>query len=210
MNWDKAREQLVKILRAEGINNQAVLEAIAKTPRHLFIDPQHINSAYENHPITIGYGQTISQPFVVARMTELLLQDSPIKKVLEIGTGSGYQAALLSELVDDVYTIERIEALYLEAKQRLEAMRYTNIHVRYGDGREGWPEQAPFDGIIVTAGAMDLPDNLLKQLADGGRLVIPVGERISQRLLVITRNKDKFITDEYDPVIFVPLLPGKE
>jgi protein-L-isoaspartate(D-aspartate) O-methyltransferase len=210
MNWDKAREGLVKILRSEGINNQAVLDAIANTPRHLFIDPQHIDSAYDNHPLSIGHGQTISQPFIVARMTELLLRAGPLKKVLEIGTGSGYQSALLSQLVDDVYTIERIEALYQEAKQRLEAMHYTNVYFRYGDGREGWLEQAPFDGIIVTAGAIDLPDDLLKQLADGGRLVIPVGEYVSKRLLVITRTKDKFVTQEYDPVIFVPLLPGKE
>lgn len=198
-------------LKAEGIRHPAVLAAIAAVPRHHFVREDLEDLAYHDEPLPIKCGQTISQPYVVARMTELLLGDAvePMTRVLEIGTGSGYQAAVLSQLVDTVYTVERYESLYQEAKKRFQVLGYTNIHCLHGDGYLGWPEHAPYEGIIVTAGATEIPNALRQQLTDYGRLIIPVGVQFgSQELVLITRHGDQFEYQRFDPVVFVPLLHG--
>lgn len=205
----RSSSTLIEQLKFEGIRNEAVLAAMARVPRHRFVRDEMQDFAYADEALPIECGQTISQPFVVARMTELLLGDQKLNSVLEVGTGSGYQAAILAQLVPNVYTIERYETLHEQAKKRFLTLGYTNIHCMHGDGYEGWPEKAPFDGIIVTAGATEVPDLLKEQLADGGRLVIPVGVQFgSQELLVITRHDDQFSVERYDPVVFVPLLHG--
>lgn len=198
---------LIKSLQLKGIKNRHVLKAIENTPRELFVPKDSIPFAYEDIPLSIDCGQTISQPYVVARMTALLIEKKP-RKVLEVGTGSGYQAAILARLVPEVYSIERIKLLYEKAKQRLEALKLTNIELTYGDGYLGWPEKAPFDGIIVTAAAPAVPQALLEQLNDGGRLIIPVGESFSQRLHLIDKFKENYKTQYLDAVRFVPLLGG--
>lgn len=196
-------------LRSEGIRNEKVLQAIAKVPRDQFVREDLKSFAYEDEALPIECGQTISQPFVVARMTELLLSHGPMKKVLEVGTGSGYQAAVLAELVDEVYTIERIKKLYDQSKARFKSLHYKNIHTLHGDGYQGWPEHAPYDGIIVTAAATEVPRELQNQLADNGCLVIPVGVQFStQELITITRKGKHFKKESYDYVVFVPMLHG--
>ena len=193
-------EQIV----ARGVKDQRVLAAMRKVPRHLFVPENLIPEAYDDTPLPIGHGQTISQPYIVALMTELL-QLSGDEKVLEVGTGSGYQAAVLGELAKEVYTIEIVEPLARQAAERLRELGYTNVHVRHGDGYDGWPEQAPFDGIIVTAAPEQIPKPLLEQLKPGGRLVIPVGAW-SQDLLVVTKSPDGKITRQVViPVRFVPM-----
>lgn len=203
-------EQLVALLKKKGINNAAVLEAIRKTPRHFFIESVLASQAYSDTALPIAHHQTISQPFVVARMTELLVADKNLHKVLEVGTGSGYQAAVLANLVDEVYSVERIEVLYQAAKQRLEQLGLNNVFTKLDDGANGWPEAAPFDGIIVTAATSVIPQLLLDQLADGGRLIIPVGHVGYQELYVITREGNEYVTQILDAVVFVPLLSGIE
>lgn len=203
-------EELVALLKRKGIANAAVLNAISKTPRHFFIDPTFAAQAYQDKALPIAHKQTISQPFIVARMTELLLANNHFHKVLEVGTGSGYQSAVLAQMVDEVYTIERIEGLYKEAKQRLQQLGLSNVFTKLSDGANGWPEVAPFDGIIVTAAASHVPQILLEQIAEGGRMVIPIGESDYQALHVISRNENNFSTAVYDPVIFVPFLSGTE
>jgi protein-L-isoaspartate(D-aspartate) O-methyltransferase len=181
-----------------------VLEAMEKVPRHEFVPPAQRASAYRNRPLTIGAGQTISQPFIVALMTDLLAPKTG-DKVLEIGTGSGYQAAVLGELVSEIYTIEVVEPLGLESAAALHRLGYNNVHTRIGDGYKGWPGEAPFDSIIVTAAPDHIPPALLEQLKPGGRLVIPVG-KLSQELLVVTKNADGSTSREVVvPVQFVPL-----
>lgn len=171
----QAREQLVEAIEAEGVRDADVLRAMRTVPRHKFVPPEYMDQAYENHPLPIGFGQTISQPYIVAWMTELL-ELQPGEKVLEIGTGSGYQAAVLAELgYVEVYTIEIIPELATQAAERLQSLGYSQVRVRQGDGYYGWPEQAPFDAIIVTAAPDHLPAPLAEQLAEGGRLVIPIG-----------------------------------
>lgn len=204
-------DELVAELRLEGIKNEAVLAAIAATPRHLFVTAETSHLAYTNHALPIDSGQTISQPYVVAKMTELLLENSHINKVLEIGTGSGYQAAVLAKVANEVYTIERIQHLYEQAKNLLQELDYKNVHIIYADGNKGGEDNAPFDAIIVTAATNAVPQALLDQLAIGGRLVIPVGGGLGQQIQVQTKQADaKFQIDNYDPVIFVPMLPGTE
>ncbi len=207
MTSKRTRLRLVQQLRDEGIRNEAVLEAMAEVPRHLFVEEALQNRAYDNIPLPIGDGQTISQPYIVAKMTEVLAS-GPLHKVLEIGTGSGYQAAVLAQMVEQVYSIERIEALYKSAKNLFPQLGLRNIQVRYGDGEQGWAEQAPFDGIIVTAAVEQVPEGLLMQLADSGRMVIPVGSANSQVLQVITRMGDHFQTVNLDPVRFVAFQEG--
>ena len=188
-----------------------VLKAMAKVPRHRFVPPHEVPYAYENRPLPIGQGQTISQPFIVGLMTDFLdLKESD--KVLEVGTGCGFQAAVLGELAREVYTIELIEPLGKEAAARLAALGYRNVNARVGDGYRGWPEAAPFDAIIVTAAAPTLPAALVEQLKPGGRLVVPVGEQyLGQDLLVIHKQADgKTVSRKVLPVRFVPLVPGKE
>jgi protein-L-isoaspartate(D-aspartate) O-methyltransferase len=186
-----------------------VLEAMEKVPRHEFVPPAQRHSAYRNRPLSIGAGQTISQPFIVALMTDLLAP-KPGDKVLEVGTGSGYQAAVLGELVKNLYTIEIVEPLGIEAAAVLSRLGYKNVHTRIGDGYKGWPEEAPFDSIIVTAAPDHIPPELIAQLKPGGRLVIPVG-KLSQDLLVITKNEDGSTSrEQIVPVQFVPLTREKK
>ncbi len=186
--------------------DERVMQVMAKVPRHEFVPESQQNNAYLNQPLPIGHGQTISQPYIVALMTDLIASQGD-SKVLEIGTGSAYQAAILAELVDRVYTIEVIEALGVEARERLQRLRYDNVETRIGDGYYGWPEAAPFDAIVVTAAASHVPPPLIKQLKRGGRMVIPVGSRfLTQQLLLIEKGEDDRIsTRQVLPVRFVPL-----
>jgi protein-L-isoaspartate(D-aspartate) O-methyltransferase len=209
MTSQRTRDRLVRRLREEGISNERVLEVIRDTPRHLFVDEALASRAYEDTALPIGYNQTISQPYIVAAMTDLIIKNNP-QKLLEIGTGSGYQAAVLAPLVPKVYTVERIEPLARQARQRFRKLGLRNIRASYSDGTEGLPEFAPYDAIITTAAAEIIPQALLEQLSpDGGRLVIPVGGRACQTLTVVTRNYDKYEYEELDPVVFVPLLSGQ-
>lgn len=192
-------------LRRRDILDQRVLEAMAKIPRHHFVSADYQSWAYDDRPLSIGEGQTISQPYMVALMTESLGLKGP-ERVLEIGTGSGYQTAILAELSRTIFTVERIEALTRKARQILHELGYANIFFFTGDGTRGWPEKAPFDGIIVTAGAPEIPDTLKYQLAEGGRLVIPVGPRYSQTLYKVTRKGEQFIQEESTGCVFVPLV----
>jgi protein-L-isoaspartate(D-aspartate) O-methyltransferase len=207
MTSQRTRDRLVQRLRSEGIVNAAVLEAIRATPRHLFVDEALASRAYEDTALPIGSGQTISQPYIVARMTELLLEVEP-RKVLEVGTGSGYQAAILSSLVDKVYSTERIDTLASQARQRFRKLGYRNVRVQHSDGTWGWPQFEPFDAIIVTAGGEEIPKSLLEQLAVGGRLVMPLGGRTQQTLVSVTRTPTVYERVDLDPVIFVPLVGG--
>lgn len=207
MTSQRVRDRLVQRLRDNGIDNENVLNAIRTVPRHLFIDEALASRAYEDTALPIGHSQTISQPWVVARMTEALLQNSP-KKVLEIGTGSGYQAAVLAALGLEVYTVERIGDLLRQARKRFRTLGM-NVRSKHDDGRIGWPEHAPFDAIIVTAAAPALVDGLIGQLAVGASLVAPVGGASSQSLLKLTRRADGGVDEvELAAVSFVPLLSG--
>jgi len=209
MTSQRTRDRLVMRLREKGIRNEKVLDVIGNTPRHLFVDEALASRAYEDTALPIGYNQTISQPYVVALMTDLVTRNNP-HKVLEIGTGSGYQAAVLAPLVEKIYTVERIEPLASQARQRFRKLGIRNVRASYSDGTEGLPEFAPYDAIITTAAAETIPDALLEQLSpDGGRLIIPVGGRTCQTLTVVTRQGDAFEREDLDPVIFVPLLTGQ-
>jgi protein-L-isoaspartate(D-aspartate) O-methyltransferase len=214
MTSQRRRDQLVERLREEGIKNEEVLRVIGNMPRHLFVDEAMANRAYEDSALPIGFSQTISQPFIVARMTEAVLGDNPAEKpqkILEIGTGSGYQAAVLSMLVAKVYTVERIQELYKRAQELIQRLQLRNIQCKYDDGTLGWPQQAPFDAIIVTAAPSQVPEALLDQLAVGGRMIIPVGENGQpQRLYRIERNAEGFIRRELELVSFVPFLSGRD
>jgi len=206
MDFESARERMVRTqMMARGIRDPLVLEAVRKVPRERFVKGPMKNQAYEDHPLPIGENQTISQPYIVALMTEAL-ELTGRNKSLEIGTGSGYQAALLAELSRAVYTMERIPSLLEEAKETLDGLGYTNIHYRLFDGTLGWEEEAPFDAIIVTAGTPEIPEPLLDQLAEGGRLVIPVGDRTSQVLIRVRRRREKFEQEDLGGVRFVPLV----
>jgi protein-L-isoaspartate(D-aspartate) O-methyltransferase len=207
MTSQRTRDRLVKRLREHGIRNQRVLDVIGATPRHIFIDEALSHRAYEDTALPIGYGQTISQPFIVALMTQALL-NKPRQRVLEIGTGSGYQTAVLAALVKRVYTVERIAPLIERARERFRALQLRNIRLKYDDGNMGWPEQGPFDGIIVTAAARSIPDALIAQLEIGGRMVIPVGDDATQELKVIDNTPDGLREESLDYVRFVPLLRG--
>lgn len=209
MTSQRTRNRLVDELRRKGITNQRVLSVIASTPRHLFIDEALASRAYENISLPIGYGQTISQPYIVARMTEILLDNFQPQKVLEVGTGSGYQSAILSPLFQSVYSVERILPLLSNARQRFKQLRLNNILTSHSDGSWGWPEKAPFDAIIVTAAPDDMPMQLLEQLNEGGRLISPVGVHGAQELYLYTRRENKFIRSKIEEVSFVPLLSGK-
>lgn len=208
MTSQRTRERLAKRLQDNGIYNSQVLDVIKKTPRHIFVDEALSSRAYEDTALPIGHGQTISQPYIVARMTEALLADGPREKVLEIGTGSGYQTAVLAQLVNQVYSVERIQALQIKARARLREMRLSNVKFKYDDGTLGWLENAPYDGIIVTAAPKSIPDQLLMQLAIGGRMLIPAGDDGGQVLRLITRDKEGYVEQILDGVQFVPLLDG--
>jgi protein-L-isoaspartate(D-aspartate) O-methyltransferase len=204
----RTRERLVSRLRAAGIRNPDVLEAIRTVPRHLFVDEALAGRAYEESALPIGHGQTISQPYMVARMSELLLERGPVYALLEVGTGSGYQAAVLAHLVRRVYTVERVGALHENARERMRHLKLRNVRFRHADGAQGWPEYAPFDGILVTAAPASVPKGLTSQLAPGGQMVIPVGRRNDQMLVRITRTAQGYVHEDLEQVTFVPLLGG--
>jgi len=206
MTSQRTRMRLVERLREGGIERLDVLDAIARVPRHIFLDEALSHRAYEDTALPIGHQQTLSQPWVVARMTELLMASEP-GRVLELGTGSGYQAAVLAELVEEVYSIERIGALHRQARERMQRLGYRNVHLRLGDGNQGWPDAAPFDGMIVTAAPGGPPEALLSQLDEGGTMVVPIGTN-TQVLTCITRRGDDFEYREKEPVRFVPVLGG--
>ena len=209
MTSQRTRDRLVQRLRDNGIRNEAVLEQIRNVPRHLFVDEALASRAYEDTALPIGLGQTISQPWVVARMTEALLDGFTGEKVLEIGTGCGYQTAVLAPFVKKIYTVERIKELMRKTRQRLYDLDIYNVQFRPGDGWEGWPKYAPYDGIIVAAAADELPEKLLQQMAPGARMIIPVGRTGYQDLLQVTRKDDHFEEVSLGAVSFVPLVHGK-
>jgi protein-L-isoaspartate(D-aspartate) O-methyltransferase len=208
MTSARTRDRLVQRLSSHGIRSEAVLNQIRNVPRHLFVDEALASRAYEDTALPIGHGQTISQPYVVARMTEALLDGFEGEKVLEIGTGCGYQTAVLAPLVKKIYSVERIPDLLRKTKQRLRELDIYNVQFRPGDGWEGWPKYAPYDGIIVAAAASVVPEKLLEQLAPGGRLVMPVGPPGYQELMLVTRKQDHFEERTLGGVSFVPLVPG--
>ena len=208
MTSQGTRDRLVKRLRDKGIKDERVLRAIATVPRHVFVDEALSSRAYEDSALPIGQSQTISQPWVVARMTEVLLEGRKLEKVLEVGTGSGYQAAILSVLVSQVFTVERIEELLKQARKRFHSLKMNNIISRYADGHIGWASQAPFDGIIGTAAATEIPLELTDQLAEGGVLVMPVERNGEQRLVSIVKTEEGLEEKDLGGVIFVPMLSG--
>jgi protein-L-isoaspartate(D-aspartate) O-methyltransferase len=208
MTSARTRDRLVQRLRDQGITSLAVLDRIRNVPRHIFVDEALGSRAYEDTALPIGFGQTISQPYIVARMTEALLQGGVVHKVLEVGTGCGYQTAVLAPLVDRIYTIERIEPLLERAKERLKELDVRNVRFRHGDGSLGWKTQAPFDGILVAAAPLVVPEALLKQLQVGGRLLVPVGPEGEQELVRFTRREQRIDRESLGPVAFVPLLGG--
>lgn len=208
MTSARTRDRLVQRLKDHGIRSEPVLTQIRNVPRHLFVDEALASRAYEDTALPIGLGQTISQPWVVARMTEALLDGFEGETVLEIGTGCGYQTAVLSPLVKKIYTVERIKELQRKTRERLHGLDIHNVQFKPGDGWEGWPKYAPYDGIIVTAAADELPEKLLKQLAPGGRMVIPIGPPGCQELTLVTRKDDHFEQVSLGAVSFVPLVHG--
>jgi protein-L-isoaspartate(D-aspartate) O-methyltransferase len=208
MTSARTRDRLVQRLREQGIANLAVLERIRNVPRHIFVDEALGSRAYEDTALPIGYGQTISQPYIVARMTEALLEAGPADNVLEVGTGCGYQTAVLAPLVARVHTIERIEPLLARARERLKELGIRNVRFRHGDGTLGWKAHAPFDGILVAAAPLTVPDALLKQLKVGGRLIVPIGPEGEQQLVRFTRREQRVEREPLGSVAFVPLLGG--
>ncbi|MCV6637282.1 protein-L-isoaspartate(D-aspartate) O-methyltransferase [Candidatus Albibeggiatoa sp. nov. NOAA] len=202
------RQQLIERLQQKGIETPEILDIIYKVPRHFFVDEALSSHAYADHPLPIGHSQTISQPFIVAKMTELLWHNAPHGKVLEIGTGCGYQTAVLAHLFDQVYSVERIASLAGKAYERLKFLEFTNIAFSHSDGFDGWPDNAPYQAIIVTAAPESLPPNLLGQLDVNGCLIIPVGHTGQQQLLKIIRKPNCYEQHVLDPVSFVPLKEG--
>jgi protein-L-isoaspartate(D-aspartate) O-methyltransferase len=204
----RTRNRLIERLREEGIKNLGVLEVMRSTPRHIFVDEALASRAYEDTALPIGLGQTISQPYIVARMTEILFEDGPLNTVLEVGTGSGYQTAVLAQMVGRVYSVERIEPLLQQATLRLREMGLTNVRTKLSDGGMGLPEYAPYDGIMVTAAPAGIPLALVDQLRVGGRLVLPVGSDREQVLVKVTKREDGYDKEMLERVVFVPLLGG--
>lgn len=207
MTSQRTRERMVQRLVEQGIVNIAVLEAMRAVPRHLFLDEAMAHRAYEDTALPIGYQQTLSQPYIVARMTELLLTDRSPGRVLEIGSGSGYQSVVLAHLVDEVYALERIKPLLQAARKRLRQLKVRNVQMRHGDGFEGWASQGPFDSILCAAAPERVPADLTDQLAPGGRLVIPIG-RQEQELVLVERGEEGLTQNAVEAVRFVPLVPG--
>ncbi|MGB3611541.1 MAG: protein-L-isoaspartate(D-aspartate) O-methyltransferase [Cellvibrio sp.] len=211
MTSQRTRERLIQRLTEQGVTNIRVLDVIRNTPRHIFLDEALSHRAYEDTALPIGYGQTLSQPYIVARMTEILLGASggKLEKVLEVGTGSGYQTTILAQLVGQVFSVERIKPLQDKARDRLRQLGLRNVQLKHADGGFGWPEMGPYDGILSTAAPRAVPEELLAQLAPNGVLVIPVGGQ-EQELHLIMRDGDteKFVTQKLEPVKFVPLLSG--
>ncbi|MDQ2639308.1 MAG: protein-L-isoaspartate(D-aspartate) O-methyltransferase [Pseudomonadota bacterium] len=208
MTSARTRDRLVQRLRDQGIHDLRVLERIRNLPRHIFVDEALASRAYEDTALPIGWGQTISQPYIVARMTQALISGGLPEKVLEVGFGCGYQTAVLSPFAQKIFSIERIEPLVDRAKQRMKELGIRNVKLKHGDGMKGWPTQAPFEGIIVAAAPLTLPEPLLNQLAVGGRLVVPVGPEGQQQLLRVTRRETGLQKEVLGPVAFVPMLGG--
>jgi len=209
MTSKRTRDRLVQRLREQGIRSEDVLNQIRNVPRHLFVDEALASRAYEDTALPIGLGQTISQPYVVARMTEALLDGFQGETVLEIGTGCGYQTAVLAPLVKKIYTVERIPELLRKTRQRLRDLDIYNVQFRPGDGWEGWRKYGPYDGIIVAAAAAEIPEKLLQQLAPEGRMILPVGPPGRQDLVMVTKKNDHYEQVSLEPVSFVPLIKGK-
>ncbi|MGB0204151.1 MAG: protein-L-isoaspartate(D-aspartate) O-methyltransferase [Neptuniibacter sp.] len=209
MTSQRTRDRLINRLREQGINSEDVLSVMRETPRHIFIDEALAHRAYEDTALPIGYNQTISQPFIVARMTETLLAAGPLEKVLEVGTGSGYQTSILAPLVAELYSVERIRPLQEKARNRLRMLGIKNVNLKHTDGGMGWAAKAPFDGILAACAPEDVPEELMQQLAVGGRLIIPVGGSDNQELkLVVRESENEFSTQVLECVKFVPLLSG--
>ena len=209
MTSQRTRDRLINRLQQQGINDERVLEVMRHVPRHIFVDEALAHRAYEDTALPIGYGQTISQPYIVAQMTQLLLQDGKPYSVLEIGTGCGYQTAILASIFPQVYSVERIEALYQQARQRLAELEFYNVQLRHTDGTAGWPNLSyHFDRIIMTAACTEIPEALVAQLNPGGVMVLPFDDGHDQTLLKITRNSDGLVSESMEKVAFVPLLPG--
>jgi protein-L-isoaspartate(D-aspartate) O-methyltransferase len=208
MTSARTRDRLVQRLREQGIKNVEVLDRVRNIPRHIFVDEALSSRAYEDTALPIGFGQTISQPYIVAKMTESLLDGGPLQNVLEVGTGCGYQTAILSGLVGKIATIERLEPLVKRAKERLKELGIKNVKFRHGDGTAGWPTHAPYDGILVAAAPLRIPEALLDQLAVGGRMLMPVGPEGKQELVRFTKREQKIDRQSLGPVAFVPLLGG--
>ena len=209
MTSARTRTRLVERLRAEGIKNEELLKIIGLTPRHLFIDEGLSHRAYEDTALPIGMGQTISQPYIVARMTEMLMETGSMNKVLEIGTGCGYQTSILGKVAKTVFTVERIRALHMQARKTLTGIGQHNIQYLFADGFNGWHQYAPFDGIIVTAAPPSIPEKLVSQLADGGRMMIPLGSTESSQDLILVQRKGTKIEETFiEKVKFVPLVSG--
>jgi len=208
MTSARTRDRLEQRLREQGIANLAVLDRIRNVPRHIFVDEALGSRAYEDTALPIGFGQTISQPYIVARMTEALLEAGAAENVLEVGTGCGYQTAVLAPLVARLYTIERIEPLLVRARERLKELGIRNVRFRHGDGTLGWKAHAPFDGILVAAAPLTVPEALVKQLRVGGRLLVPIGPEGEQELVRFTRREQGVLRESIGAVAFVPLLGG--
>ena len=209
MTSQRTRDRLIRRLQQQGIDNELVLDVMGRIPRHLFVDEALAHRAYEDTALPIGYGQTISQPFIVAHMTQLLLTDGVPNSVLEIGTGCGYQTAVLASIFPQVYSVERIGALYLQAKKRLADMEFFNVQLRHTDGNGGWPNPSySFDRIIMTAACREIPQNLTQQLGNGGNMVFPFDDGKDQTLTRLSRSEEGFVSESLEKVIFVPLLPG--
>jgi protein-L-isoaspartate(D-aspartate) O-methyltransferase len=208
MTSARTRDRLVQRLRDQGIVNPAVLDRIRNVPRHIFVDEALGSRAYEDTALPIGFGQTISQPYIVARMTEALLEGGPLSRVLEVGTGCGYQTAVLSPLVTTIYTIERIAPLMERARDRIKELGMKNVRFRHGDGSVGWKAHGPFDGILVAAAPLTVPEALLQQLRPGGRLIVPVGPEGEQQLIRYTQREQRLEREMLGAVAFVPLLGG--
>jgi protein-L-isoaspartate(D-aspartate) O-methyltransferase len=208
MTSARTRDRLVQRLREQGIANLAVLDRIRNVPRHIFVDEALGSRAYEDTALPIGFGQTISQPYIVARMTEALLEAGAADSILEVGTGCGYQTAVLAPLVARLYTIERIEPLLTRARERLKELGIRNVRFRHGDGTLGWKAHAPFDGILVAAAPLTVPEALVRQLRVGGRLLVPLGPEGEQELVRITRREQGTQRESLGAVAFVPLLGG--
>ncbi|MDF1781374.1 MAG: protein-L-isoaspartate(D-aspartate) O-methyltransferase [Alcanivoracaceae bacterium] len=208
MTSARTRERMISRLQEKGITSPRILDLMRMTPRHFFIDEALAHQAYDDNALPIGHGQTISQPWVVARMTELLIENGVPSKILEIGTGCGYQTSVLAALGADIYSVERIRPLLDQARKRLSALGYARVQLKHADGGFGWTAEAPFQGILAACGRPDIPDELLQQLADGGRLVMPLGEREQQHLTVVDRVGNDFNVTKLDAVRFVPFQRG--
>ena len=208
MTSQRTRMRMVERLRGEGISDEVILAVMGEVPRHIFVDEALASRAYEDMALPLGFGQTISSPYTVARMLELLRSGGKLDKVLEIGTGCGYQAAVLSRLAREVYSLERLAPLLTKARRHLRDARAHNVRVRTADGQLGWPEHAPFDGIVVAAAANHVPQALLDQLAVGGKIIIPLTHQGKQSLHVIERTAQGYVDRKVEDTLFVPLLPG--